>query len=72
MCCSIASADNLTTAMVGSPEYPLISRTGTHGLPLTSESDRMKVRNTSGGGALGAHRPGQMADQQHTGPTRSR
>ena len=67
MCCSIAPADNLTTAMVGSPEYPLISRTGTHGLPPEAHGLQPWVRR-----ALGAHRPGQMADQQHMGPTRSR
>ena len=60
---SLASADNLTTAIVGSPEYPLISRTGTHGLPRNGANENSShFRGLGSGsprpdGGSTAHRP---------------
>lgn len=53
MFCLITPADNLTMAMDSFPEYPMIKRTGTHGLPPNAHGLRPWV-----GWALEAHRPG--------------
>ncbi len=56
-------ADNLTLAMDSYPEYPLISRTGTHGLPPLSKPTASD-HGTATVGDLVAHRPGQMTDNR--------
>ena len=64
--CSIASADNLT-AVDDFPEYPMIKRAGTHGLPR----DGAKVIRPFFGGLRSAP-PRLMTDTQDAGPTRPR
>jgi hypothetical protein len=43
---STASADNLTTADDDFPEYPMIKRTGTHGLPPSTKKPMASGRGT--------------------------
>ena len=64
MYCSIASADNLTMADDDFPEYPLIKRTGTHGLPPEAHGFYPWDRR-----ALEAPRPGQWRTPGFPGTT---